>query len=132
MKPSLGKGKRRIDYAVITPGEEPGAFRRYAFREDMFLAWILARPMTRCPRTTTLGRLEYVRILHLAAADGEETVRLLLAQCSDSASVPKLRSVRAVVADRGYRRRTVFGSGGAGSVRSTIAARTDVAEVVCT
>ena len=41
--------------------------------------------------------LEYVRILHLAATDGEETVRCVLAQLLDSASVPNYEAVRAVV-----------------------------------
>jgi len=71
MERLIGKGKRRIDYRHDPlAGEETGAFRRYAFRKTCFLAWSSGAPMTRCSRTTTLGRLEYVRILHLAAADG--------------------------------------------------------------
>jgi transposase len=100
MERLIGKGKRRIDYRHVIHSlvRKPGAFRRYAFREDMFPRLEFRRAYDALLADNDAGAdLEYVRILHLAAADGEETVRCVLAQLLDSASVPNYEAVRAVV-----------------------------------
>jgi hypothetical protein len=73
-----GKGKHKIDYRHIihTLVRKPGAFRRYVFREALFPSLEFRRAYDALlAEGADQADLEYVRILHLAASDGEECVR---------------------------------------------------------
>jgi hypothetical protein len=55
---------------------KPGAFRRYVFREAMFPSLEFRRAYDRLlAQNNAQADLEYLRILHLAAGDGESVVR---------------------------------------------------------
>jgi transposase len=100
MERLVGRDAHRIDYRHIihTLVRKPGAFRRYVFREALFPTLEF-----RCTYDTLLAEgsdqadLDYVRILHLAAGDGEETVRIVLADLLAQAIIPTYEAVRAVV-----------------------------------
>lgn len=96
----IGKEARRIDYRHVIHSlvRKPGAFRRYAFREDLFPRLEFRRAYDALLAGEGLqADFDYVRILHLAATDGEEVVRGALAQLLDGASVPGYEAVRAIV-----------------------------------
>ena len=100
MERLIGKSTRRIDYRHVIHSlvRKPGAFRRYAFREDMFPRIEFRRAYDALlADEDAQADFHYVRILHLAAADGEEAVRSALAQLLGSQSVPDYETVRAIV-----------------------------------
>ena len=90
----------RIDYRHIIHAlvRKPGAFRRYVFRESLFPTLEF-----RCAYDALLAEasdqadLDYVRILHLAANDGEQCVRSVLANLLGAGSVPTYEAVRSQV-----------------------------------
>lgn len=100
MERLVGRDTHRIDYRHIIHSlvRKPGAFRRYVFREALFpgLAY-------RCAYDALLAAdaeqadFDYVRILHLAATDGEETVRAVLEELMGVGSLPSYEAVRAKV-----------------------------------
>jgi hypothetical protein len=100
MERLIGRDAHRIDYRHIihTLVRKPGAFRRYVFREALFPSLEFRRTYD----ALLLGGsdqadLDYVRILHLAASDGEETVRAVLAGLLTDATTPTYEAVRAQV-----------------------------------
>ena len=100
MERLVGQATRRIDYRHVIHSlvKKPGAFRRYAFREDLFPRLEFRRAYDALlAEEVPQADLNYVRILHLAACDGEETVRVVLAQLLSCASVPTYETVRALV-----------------------------------
>lgn len=92
-----GTDTRRIDYRHIihTLVRKPGAFRNYVFRDALF-----PKLEYRCAYDALLASsgeqadLNYVRILHLAASDGEEAVRAVLAELLDAGKLPTYEAVR--------------------------------------
>jgi len=96
----IGSDKHRIDYRHIIHAlvRKPGAFRRYVFREALFPSLEFRRAYD---ALVVVGAdqadLDYVRILHLAASDGEECVRAVLAGLLASAITPAYEAVRAEV-----------------------------------
>ena len=96
----IGSGKHRIDYRHIihTLVRKPGAFRRYVFREALFPSLDF-----RCAYDALVAEgadqadLDYVRILHLAASDGEECVRIVLAALLAAGMTPTYEAVRAEI-----------------------------------
>jgi transposase len=100
MERLIGRDAHRIDYRHIihTLVRKPGAFRRYVFREALF-------PSLEFRRTydallvggSDQADLDYVRILHLAASDGEESVRAVLASLLAGTTAPTYEAVRAQV-----------------------------------
>jgi hypothetical protein len=77
---------------------KPGAFRRYVFREALFPSLEFRRTYD----ALALGGadqadLDYVRILHLAASDGEQCVRVVLAALLAAQITPTYEAVRAEV-----------------------------------
>jgi len=100
MERLIGKKTRRIDYRHLIHSlvRKPGAFRRYAFRDDLFprLEYRQAYDAL-LAADSTHADFDYVRILHLAESDGEETVRTALASLLDTAAVPSYEAVRALV-----------------------------------
>lgn len=100
MERLIGRERNRIDYRHIihTLVRKPGAFRRYVFREALFPALEFRRAYDALlADNNAQADLEYLRILHLAAGDGEATVREALSQLLASAVVPSYEAVRALV-----------------------------------
>jgi hypothetical protein len=100
MERLVGRDAHRIDYRHIihTLVRKPGAFRRYVFREALFPTLEFRRTYDALvAEGTDQADLEYVRILHLAASDGEESVRAVLANLLAGVSAPTYEAVRAQV-----------------------------------
>jgi hypothetical protein len=100
MERIIGAGKHRIDYRHIIHAlvRKPGAFRRYVFREALFPSLDFRRAYDALvAEGADQADLDYVRILHLAASDGEECVRLVLVTLMDDGVTPTYEAVRAEV-----------------------------------
>jgi hypothetical protein len=96
----IGRDTHRIDYRHIihTLVRKPGAFRRYVFREALFPKLEFRRTYDALvAEGADQADLNYVRILHLAASDGEECVRAVLAKLLTAKTVPTYEAVRAEV-----------------------------------
>ena len=96
----IGKDPHRIDYRHIIHSlvRKPGAFRRYVFREALFPSLEFRRAYDALVvEGADQADLDYVRILHLAASDGEECVRVVLASLLAAAIAPTYETVRAEV-----------------------------------
>jgi len=93
-------GKHKIDYRHIIHAlvRKPGAFRRYVFREALFPGLEYRRAYdSLLAAAADQADMEYVRILHLAASDGEECIRTVLASLLAAAIAPTYETVRAEV-----------------------------------
>lgn len=104
MQRLIGRSCSRIDYRHIihTLVRKPGAFRSYVFREALFPTLEFRRAYDALLERAGEGAdLEYLRILHLAATDGESSVREVLAQLLSSAGPLSYEAVRTQV--RGLR-----------------------------
>jgi transposase len=101
MERRIGRDPHRIDYRHIihTLVRKPGAFRRYVFREALFptLEFRRAYDALLAAGSSDQADLDYVRILHLAASDGEESVRAVLAGLLSAGAAPTYETVRAEV-----------------------------------
>lgn len=100
MERLIGRGSSRIDYRHIihTLVRKPGAFRRYVFREALFPTLEFRRAYDALlAHAEERADLEYLRILHLAANDGESVVRETLAQLLATPSLLSYEAVRARV-----------------------------------
>jgi hypothetical protein len=82
-----GRHEHRVDYRHIIDWliRKPGAFERYRYREELFPSsrFRMAFDLLQAQRGRQQGSKEYLRILELAAKDGEakvdEALRVLLA-----------------------------------------------------
>jgi hypothetical protein len=93
-----GQDKHRIDYRHVSAWlvRKPGAFARYVYREDLYPTVtyrqaydaLLARQPGRADK-------EYVRLLHLAAQEGEAKVAAALAALLAAGQLPTEPAVRA-------------------------------------
>jgi hypothetical protein len=93
----LGEEKAHIDYRKIIHSlvRKPGAFRRYVFREWMYPRLEFRRAYDALvDHDDARADFEYVRILHLAAEDGEEAVASALTALRTEAVVPQYETVR--------------------------------------
>jgi hypothetical protein len=93
----VGREMHRIDYRHIihTLVRKPGAFRNYVFREALFPGTEYRRSYDALLATRPdQADLDYVRILHVAATDGEEIVRAVLAGLLAGGGVPAYEIVR--------------------------------------
>jgi len=96
----VGADTRRIDYRHIihTLVKKPGAFRNYVFRDALFPRLEYRRAYDALQSgSTEQADLNYVRILHLAASDGEEAVREVLEGLLAAGQLPTYEAVRALV-----------------------------------
>jgi len=96
----VGADTRRIDYRHIihTLVKKPGAFRNYVFRDALFPRLEYRRAYDALlAGSTEQADLNYVRILHLAASDGEEVVREVLEGLLAAGQLPTYEAVRAQV-----------------------------------
>jgi transposase InsO family protein len=100
MERLVGRDAHRIDYRHIIHAlvRKPGAFRRYVFREALFPSLEFRRAYDALlAEGSDQADLDYVRILHLAAGDGEEAVRAVLASLLLAGATPTYEAVRAKV-----------------------------------
>jgi hypothetical protein len=96
----VGADTRRIDYRHIihTLVKKPGAFRNYVFRDALFPTLEYRRAYDALQSgSAEQADLNYVRILHLAASDGEEVVRQVLEALLLAGTLPTYETVRAQV-----------------------------------
>jgi hypothetical protein len=93
----VGDAQAHIDYRQIIDSlvRKPGAFRHYAFREGLYPTLEF-----RCAYDALVTHddaradFEYVRILHLAARDGEQAVERVLRELREEKAVPQYEAVR--------------------------------------
>jgi transposase len=93
----LGEEKAHIDYRQIIHSlvRKPGAFRHYAFREGLYPRLEFRRAYDALvAHDDARADFEYVRILHLAAQDGEQAVESVLEGLRTEAVVPQYETVR--------------------------------------
>lgn len=97
MERLVGADKEHIDYRHIIHSlvRKPGAFRRYRFREALFPRLTFRRAYDALvSENDARADLEYVRILHLAASDGEQAVDTVLTELLSSTVLPTYEAVR--------------------------------------
>ncbi|MBW2524548.1 MAG: IS21 family transposase [Deltaproteobacteria bacterium] len=96
-----GRFGHRIDYRHIIWSlvRKPGAFARYRYREGLFpsLAFRRTYDAIHEQRADVRGDLEYLRILHLAAATMESEVEAALECLLEAGGVPNVDAVRELV-----------------------------------
>ena len=81
-----GQSKHRIDYRHVIDWlvRKPGAFARYVYREDLYPTLIFRRAYDALlAQQPERADREYVRVLHLAAQQGEARVQEALAKLLD-------------------------------------------------
>jgi hypothetical protein len=96
-----GRFGHRIDYRHIIWSlvRKPGAFARYRYREDLFPSLVFRQAYDAIyeRQTDVRGDLEYLRILHLAAATMETEVEAALECLMEAGLVPCADTVRSLV-----------------------------------
>ncbi len=96
-----GRGGRHINYRYIIWWlvKKPGAFARYRYREEMFPTLIFRRADDRLRegRAEQRADLEYLRILHLAAATMESDVEAALELLLGEGQVPLYDTVQSLL-----------------------------------
>lgn len=96
-----GEGKHRINYRHIIWSlvKKPGAFPRYRYRQDLFPREVFRRAYDRLVESLGERRadLEYLRILHLAAATMEAEVVAALELLLAEEVLPHFSDVRSLV-----------------------------------
>lgn len=99
-----GEGKHRIDYrhVIWSLVKKPWAFARYRYRESLFPS----EPLRRAYEALVEGlaerqaELEYLRVLHLAAATLQHEVEAAVERLLGEGKLPTFTAVRALVSDR--------------------------------
>jgi len=96
-----GEGKHRINYRHIIWSlvKKPGAFARYRYRQDLFPREVFRRAYDRLAEALGERRadLEYLRVLHLAAATMESEVAAALELLLAEEALPRFSEVRSLV-----------------------------------
>jgi transposase len=96
-----GRNGHRINYRHIIWSlvQKPGAFARYRYREDLFPSLMFRRAYDEVVGSTptTKKDLEYLRILHLAAATSEREVETALALVLDARRVPEVDGIKELI-----------------------------------
>ena len=93
----IGAEREHIDYRHIIHSlvRKPGAFRRYAYREALYPTLEFRRAYDALvAEENARADFEYVRILHLAARDGEQEVEAALGALRAEGIVPHYEAVR--------------------------------------
>jgi hypothetical protein len=95
---AAGRNNHRINYRHIIWSlvRKPGAFARYRYREDLFPSLTFRKTYDAITGTvpTTGKDLEYLRILHLAAATSEADVEAALSMLLDAHKPPTAEAVK--------------------------------------
>lgn len=98
-----GGGKHRIDYrhVIWSMVKKPWAFARYRYRESLFPSESLRRAYDALVSALAERRadLEYLRVLHLAAATLQHEVEAAVELLLGEGKLPTFAEVRALVAD---------------------------------
>jgi hypothetical protein len=99
-----GEGKHRIDYrhVIWSLVKKPGGFARYRYREALFPTAIFRRAYAALSGALVERQadLEYLRVLHLAAATLQHEVETAVQLLLDEDRLPRLDAVRQLVAHR--------------------------------
>ena len=97
----LGQQSHYINYRHVIWWlvRKPGAFARYRYRDDMFPTPTFRRAYDAIvdARPTSAGDLEYLRILHLAAATMEAEVERALETLLEQDSTPSVEAARQLI-----------------------------------
>ena len=105
MERLLGRNKHRINYrhVIWSLVRKPGAFRRYRYREEMFPGMVFRRAYDAINKAMGHGYkadLEYLRILHCAAAVSESDVEVALELILSEGHSPTYDKVQELVDPR--------------------------------
>lgn len=99
-----GEGKHRIDYRHIIWSlvKKPWAFARYRYRESLFPTPVFRRAYDALVEDLAERRaeLEYLRVLHLAAATLEHEVESTLERLLGQGQLPTFAEVQALSSER--------------------------------
>jgi hypothetical protein len=100
----LGEGKHRIDYrhVIWSLVKKPGAFARYRYREELFPTGVFRRAYDALVGGLgeRRGELEYLRVLHLAAATLQHEVEAAVELLLGAGKLPTFTEVRALSSQR--------------------------------
>lgn len=100
----LGEGRSRIDYrhVIWSLVKKPWAFARYRHRESMFPTSVFRRTYDALVEVLPERQadLDYLRILHLAAATMQCEVEAALALLLSDGGLPRYEAVRSLVSTR--------------------------------
>lgn len=100
----LGEGKHRIDYrhVIWSLVKKPGAFARYRYREELFPTEVFRRAYDALVGALAerRGELEYLRVLHLAAATLQHEVEAAVELLLGAGKLPTFPEVRALSSRR--------------------------------
>ena len=98
-----GEGRHRINYRHIIWSlvKKPWAFPRYRYRQDLFPREVFRRAYDRLSEKLEERRadIEYLRILHLAAATMESDVATALELLLAEGALPRFSAVRSLVVE---------------------------------
>lgn len=98
-----GEGKHRIDYrhVIWSLVKKPWAFARYRYRESLFPSEPLRRAYDAlvCGLAERRAELEYLRVLHLAAATLQHEVEAAVELLLGAGKLPTFADVRALVSE---------------------------------
>lgn len=98
-----GEGKHWIDYrhVIWSLVKKPWAFARYRYRESLFPSEPLRRAYDAlvCGLSERRAELEYLRVLHLAAATFQHEVEAAVELLLGEGKLPTFAEVRALVSD---------------------------------
>lgn len=96
-----GRHRHRINYrhVIWSLVQKPGAFARYRYREEMFptLTFRRAFDAISAQAPDLRGDLQYLRLLHLAAATTETEVEAAIAQMLDAGQCPDADQVKVLL-----------------------------------
>jgi len=99
-----GEGKHRIDYrhVIWSLVKKPWAFARYRYRDSLFPTplWEKAQAALAAGLPERQAELEYLRVLHLAAATLQHEVETALELLLGQGKLPIFTEVRALVSQR--------------------------------
>lgn len=99
-----GEGKHRIDYrhVIWSLVKKPWAFARYRYRDSLFPTplWEKAQAALAAGLSERQAELEYLRVLHLAAATLQHEVETALELLLGQGKLPIFTEVRALVSQR--------------------------------
>lgn len=96
-----GRNRHRINYrhVIWSLVQKPGAFARYRYREEMFptLTFRLAFDAISTQAPDLRGDLQYLRLLHLAAATTETEVEVAIGQLLEAGLCPDADQVKVLL-----------------------------------
>lgn len=98
--PRVQAGEKSINYRHLISHllRKPGAFRNYQFREELFPSMVFRRAFDRlCQSGIDRGEKQYLRILNLAALNGEQSVAAAIHTLLAADAEPTEEAIKALV-----------------------------------